>query len=114
MISKYVKIYQENDPTFRVDDKVKLYDADKYHLVYKARLNVGMLDGVAEHNGSDESILNALFELFNCGNYPEDYKGHSMSVGDIVVLSSHESFEMGSDKYICASFGWNKIEWKGI
>lgn len=41
--------------------------------------------GIFEDGWSDEEILNKLFYDFNM-NRPEDFKGHSMSVSDVVVI----------------------------
>ena len=43
-------------------------------------------------------VLDELFEIFNI-NHPEDFRGHSLSVSDIVLLDD-------SDYYYCDSFGW--------
>lgn len=94
------KIYQENNPTFRVDDNKKIYEKSQYHKVYENTVtnyfgNPGIEDRVA---------LEILFEDFNRATKPESYKGHSLSVGDIV--------EIGKNLYICDSFGWNEIRWQ--
>lgn len=91
-----ITIYQENDPMFRVDDEKKIYDKNSYHKVYEYKTVV-----VEE---SVEDLLENIFSVFNRGNYPEEYKGHSLSVGDIV--------ELENVAYICANCGWNKVEWK--
>lgn len=92
-----VTIYQEINPSFRVDDDKKLYKIGDYKIVWEGKIVL-----VEE---SIEDSLETIFELFNNGNYPKDYRGHSLSVGDIV------EFENG-DMWICASCGWNKVEWK--
>ena len=89
-----VTIYQENDPMFRVDDNKKVYDKEKYHKVYEYKAMA-----VEE---SPEDFLETVFCQFN-GEKPEGYNGHSLSVGDIV--------ELDNSVYICASCGWNRIEW---
>lgn len=58
-----------------------------------------------EPDGCDD--LERIFEVFNL-YHPKDFKGHSLSVSDIVQI-------IGSDKesngyYFCDSFGWQKIE----
>lgn len=86
-------IYQPKNSTFRVDSEEVNYFADEYNKVY---------EGTTENNKekTDEEILEILFEIFNVTR-PSDFKGHSLSVGDIVVLDKQA--------YICDSFGWNKI-----
>jgi hypothetical protein len=48
-----------------------------------------------------EKILEDLFYIFNC-RHPEDFKGHSLSMGDIV--------ELDSTMWYCDSFGWKQLE----
>lgn len=98
-------IYQENNPMFRVDSNKKVYDKSDYHKVYEMDWNRYELP-------NDNNILETLFATFNQPPYPPSYKGHSMSVGDIVEIRIHEDFAKGSAKYICDDFGWNKVEWK--
>ncbi len=53
---------------------------------------------VAERNYTG---LDEMFEEFNC-NHPADFKGHSLSVSDIVATENN-----GELKYFyCDSFGW--------
>jgi len=55
-------------------------------------------EGEIETDKTDEfEILEEIFTLLNI-NHPEDYKGHSLSVSDIVVLNDK--------KYYCDSYGW--------
>lgn len=66
-------------------------DKDNYELVYSADNNENM-------------ALEDIFEKFNV-NRPDDFKGHSLSVSDIVVLKSD-----GEEKaYYCDSFGFTEI-----
>ena len=46
--------------------------------------------------------LEELFTMFNL-NHPVDFRGHSMSTSDVVVLEGQP--------YYCDSFGWEKIDW---
>lgn len=63
---------------------------DDYDKVYS-----GEIEG-----DNTEEILEDLFYMFNC-HHPEDFKGHSLSVGDIV--------ELGEEFWYCDSFGWKQI-----
>lgn len=55
-----------------------------------------------EIEGDDPiAMLEILFTRFNV-NHPAGFKGHSLSVSDIVVLDGI--------KYYCDSFGWKTIE----
>lgn len=55
-------------------------------------------EGEIETDKTNEfEILEEIFTLLNV-NHPEDYKGHSLSVSDIVMINNK--------KYYCDSFGW--------
>ena len=64
---------------------------DIYNLVFDGELEAKTLDDI--------------FEKLNIGERPERYKGHSLSVSDIV-----EIIEETSKFYFCDSFGWVEIE----
>lgn len=70
-------------------------DRDNYDLVY-----TGTLDG----NGSTNEKLEALFETFNV-NRPEDFKGHSLSVSDIVALKQAGAISF----HYCDSAGFSEV-----
>ena len=56
-----------------------------------------MYCGQVDFTGDPEDSLEVLFRLFNVRR-PEDFYGHSMSIGDMVVL--------GETTFKCASAGW--------
>ena len=91
-----IRIYQEINPKFRVDEDVKFVDKKEYKKVFERKEVVNCR--------SDYQILEDLFLEFNRGNYPEEYQGHSMSVGDIV--------ELENKVFICASCGWGRVDWR--
>jgi len=95
-----ITIYQPVKPEymFRVDENKHFYKIRDYEIVFDEIEDDGIY-----LNQADKDILEGLFERFNCGEYPESYRGHSLSVGDIV--------ELNDNLYICDSIGWNKIEW---
>lgn len=67
---------------------------DDYNLVYESTL--------AEFNGN--ATLEAIYTQFNT-NHPEDFKGHSLSVSDVVVI-----FVDGNDTaYFCDSMGFTEM-----
>lgn len=67
---------------------------DYVHLEYYEKT----YEGEIETDKTDEyEILDEISTLLNV-NHPEDYKGHSLSVSDIVVLNDK--------KYYCDSYGW--------
>lgn len=49
-------------------------------------------------------LLDKLFEKFNV-NHPSDFKGHSMSVSDVVAVRGKKNWHW----YYCDSFGWEEI-----
>ena len=69
-------------------DKINLKD---YEVVYEGELEYSEISDALEE----------LFEIFNIRR-PEDFKGRSMSVSDIV--------EVDGDNYYCDAFGWVKLE----
>ena len=69
---------------------------DKYNLVY-----TGPVDG----SRKPEQILNELYEEFNL-NHPPHFKGHSMSVGDVVVLMQNGQ----TTAYFCDNIGFTKLQ----
>lgn len=97
-----IKIYQANEPTFRVDEDVKVYDKSLYKQVWETVLPK---DNKWTNNNE---LLEYIFMICN-GPHPADYKGHSLSVGDIVELQSDFSGRW-TETYICCSTGWMKIK----
>ena len=85
-------IYQPKQPSFMVESDKKNYSKESYNKVYYGEITKDL---------SNDDILEKIFCIFNM-HHPEDFKGHSLSVGDIVVLDEQA--------YICDICGWNKIE----
>ena len=85
-------IYQPKQPSFMVESDKKNYSKESYNKVYVGEITEDL---------SNDDILEKIFCIFNM-HRPEDFKGHSLSVGDIVVLDEQA--------YICGICGWNKIE----
>ena len=94
-----ITIYQPKKPTFLVKKDQTFSKAD-YKKVFESTTTAMFGNPGIEH----KICLEMLFERFNMGHYPTDYKGHSLSVGDIVVLDNFI--------YVCANFGWKKIQWE--
>ena len=55
-------------------------DHDNYELIYTAPLT--------NYNGNQNHTLNKLYEQFNI-NHPTNFKGHSLSVSDIIALKEN-------------------------
>ena len=101
-----VTIYQPKEPTFRVNEETKHYFKPDFNNVYEIEL-----DDELYKDKKYTDICEEMFALTNCGPHPEGYKGHSLSVGDIVEIATtpDEHGCGGLYSYICASFGWNNI-----
>lgn len=89
---KELKIYQINnnaDYEFRGFNFAKEYgfSMNDYKLVYEGKRK-------------DSYELENAFEEFNC-HIPLDFKGHSLSVSDIV--------EINGRKWYCDNFGWYEV-----
>lgn len=67
------------------------FDIKDYDEVYS---------GEIEGGNSEYFVLEDLFEIFNVRR-PEDFKGHSLSTSDVVVLNG--------TMYYCNSLGWKKL-----
>lgn len=70
-------------------------ELDRYRVVYTDELDV------QDFEGNKMSILDQLFTTFNL-NHPKDFRGHSLSVSDIVKLND--------EYFFCDDFGWKKLE----
>lgn len=53
----------------------------------------------------DAENLEDIYTILNIGKRPEDFKGHSLSVSDIVELVKTDN----STFHFCDSFGWETI-----
>ena len=80
-----------------LSDDFREIQPENYNLVYTGQFSdiQGQLQG---------EKLNALFEKFNI-DHPADYKGHSLSVSDIVVL--HENGK--NSAHFVDSFGFTEL-----
>ena len=67
------------------------FSLDDYSVVYEGEIEVGRYI---------ENTLENIFTKFNI-NRPEDFKGHSMSVSDIVIL--------GGEYWYTDSFGFKRL-----
>jgi hypothetical protein len=67
------------------------FDLNDYEVIYE-----GEIDG-----NSTYECLEQLFYIFN-QEHPEDFKGHSLSVSDIV--------ELDGGNFYCDSHGWVNVE----
>ena len=95
---KQIKDIENCEYAFRhfnwVKDKIDLKD---YEVVYEGELDYPKMPDELE----DLFVLEELFDMFNVRR-PEDFKGRSMSVSDIV--------EVDGDNYYCDAVGWVKFK----
>ena len=77
-------------------NKTAGFNIHQYKKVYEGEIESDPIQG--------NDILGALESLFKTFNidHPDDYRGRSLSVSDVVVLDDV--------KYYCDSYGWVNIE----
>lgn len=93
---KILQLNEENrDYLFRPYEKVETdFDLNRYNLVYEGQIDT------LETKVDTIDILDHLYKRFNVIK-PTDFKGHSLSVSDIVVIDD--------TYYYCDSFGWQEL-----
>lgn len=100
--NEYTILQLDNDCDYKFIDydtikkEHKNINIDDYHEAYK-----GTLDDI-EMVGNAERILDKIYYKFNMDEKPKDYKGHSLSVSDIIKL--------GDELYFVDSFGFKKLD----
>lgn len=89
-------------PWKTVKDKFSIRD---YNKIYSGAIDSAEYENeVGDCNEDDFKILERLFEIFNI-NRPNDYKGRSLSVSDVVEIKRKNITRY----YYCDSFGWKEI-----
>jgi hypothetical protein len=79
-------------------------DIDNYNMIYSG--NAETLPNYTKKVGaSSESLLDFLFMVFNEA-HPQDFRGHSLSVSDVVCLQEDSVREY----YYVDTFGFVKLE----
>lgn len=99
-------IYQlpiEHPDKFRSEINTDLSD---YTKVYSGSI----AKDITEYYEKDLELCELIFKKFNT-DHPEDFKGHSLSVSDVVMLISRD--EKVARAYRCDDYGWDKLEVKG-
>ena len=76
------------------------FNIEDYEITYDAEV-----DPQSAELLSDLEVCDYLFVIFNT-NRPRDFKGHSLSVSDLIHLESDGTCRL----YYCESFGWKKIK----
>ena len=96
-----VNIFQlpiENDRIFCGFDEKQYPKLTDYKKVYSYEHPHVMAEDITD-------FLEIVFSKFNIDR-PEDFKGHSLSVSDIVVLE----FEDTSRVFFCDNIGWKELD----
>lgn len=104
-----LKIYQingnrdENRMAFMHYDSLEKFQGSK-------DVNSSIYDKVWEGSiDGDGSSLEDIYTVFNL-EHPRDFRGHSLSVSDIVEIVDAPEIEKGF--YFCDSFGFKKVEFE--
>lgn len=100
------RIYQVNKDHFR-DVAFRDYENVKRDFGEPKR---DWYDLVYEFESEDELTPDDLYRTFNLYQ-PDDFKGHSLSVSDVVEMVG--TVESGDGYWYCDSFGWMELEWRG-
>lgn len=97
-------VYQIPFPTNKEEEKIyhryafaHLDWIDKVHFKYYKETYSGDID---TQNTKTYQILDDIFRELNL-NHPADYKGHSLSVSDIILIDGHY--------YYCDAYSWEEI-----
>lgn len=69
------------------------FSLDRYRVVYCDNIEGEIIDV--------HKFLDSLFVKFNI-NHPEDFRGHSLSVSDVVYVND--------EYWFCDDYGWKKIK----
>ena len=83
------------DYAFREYDPTK-FDFSDYECTYEGEL--------PDTSSSNMQICEVLYYLFNM-NRPEDFTGHSLSMSDLVEIST----DLSRNIYYCDWSGWTKV-----
>lgn len=100
------RLYQiKNDPQVPHGMKFSgLDDLERYGM--RDKLSIGIYKQVYEGQTADGEVSQQLEDFFRMfqGTKPEGYKGHSVSISDVV--------EIGGKYYYCDRIGWKQVELK--
>lgn len=101
-MTKYILYQIKNDPSVPHGIKFSgLEDLKKFGLLDKLTLNIyiPVYHGTIE-NGKPEEQLEKIYSRFQ-GIKPEGYRGHSISVSDVIFIKGNF--------YFCDRICWKKI-----
>ena len=85
------------------EDKIREFGFCRLNYIIKNYGKVEKSNYVKVYEGEVYSAnpLEKIYEKFNC-EIPEDFKGRSLSMSDVVVLNNKA--------FYCDAFGWEEIE----
>ena len=99
------RIHQIKDIA-NTDYAFRSYDPKKFNFADYECMGEGEFD---VEDKTDLEICEIIFHVFNMRR-PEDFKGHSLSMSDIIELKRHGS----SAFYYCNSCGFTKLNRKDL
>lgn len=100
-----IKIYQINMD--RDENRVKFSRFEMLQMLQGSnKVNTEIYDLVYKAEVSCKN-LEDIYRMFNL-EHPEDFRGHSLSVSDVVEIGEGEAVAKGF--YFCDSFGYQKVE----
>ena len=97
------RLYQVKKEKFYDFGFMSFEDVEKHHG--KGSVVKGNYDMVYEFEmySSEDIRLDDIYAMFNVSR-PDDFKGHSLSVSDVV--------EYNGEFYYCDDIGWKKLDWR--
>lgn len=111
MIGEYVKRYKsytvfqipfpENEEDEKIYIKYAYKSLDRIDTVHPEYYKKTYKGTIETKNTNPIKVLDEIYTLLNV-NHPKDYKGHSLSISDIVLIDGHY--------YYCADYGWEEVE----
>lgn len=97
-------IFQLDDENIKVLVEHKLFESWE-SLTRRSKFDFNQYKKVYENEIEGETqadiLLEDLFQKFNL-HHPKDFKGHSLSISDVVILDDV--------KYYCDCYGWVNVE----
>jgi len=102
-----ISVYQINDE--RDENRIMFLSRDRIEKFQgTAEIDSKIYDKVYEKT-VDCKDLEDVYTMLNL-NHPEDYRGRSLSVSDIVGVTGHDTVADGF--YFCDSFGFKKVDFE--
>lgn len=98
-----IKIYQIN--LSRDDDRIAFLGHSQLERFQESsEVNSGIYDKVFE-GAVEADTLEGVYQMFNC-DCPDDFRGHSLSVSDVVEIVGDKD----AGFYFCDSIGFQRVE----